>query len=280
MKIFAALILLGSILTYSQNGDDTLKTEGWVPSAVTGLNINQVAFSNWSQGGENSLAFTIFGNVGYDYFSSEWKLVNSLKIAYGRTKLGDSDFRTNDNEIYLENVLSYDIGWSIDPYFSNTLRTVVSKGYDYSEEPFVQIADFFDPGYLTQSLGFEYTRDKKFITRLGFAVQETFTNRFTQYSDDPETDEVETFKLETGIESVTETELTLAQNLLFGSKLRLFTRFDDIDVWDVRWDNLITAKVNDFVNVNLNVLLIYEKSQSLRTQIKEALQLGITYRLY
>ena len=67
--------------------------------------------------------------------------------------------------------------------------------------------------------------------------------------------------------------------MLLNTKLRLFTRFNMLDVWDVRWDNTITAKVNDFVNVNLNVLIIYEKSQSLRTQIKEALQLGFTYTI-
>jgi hypothetical protein len=53
-----------------------------------------------------------------------------------------------------------------------------------------------------------------------------------------------------------------------------------LSVWDVRWDNLITAKVNDYVSVNLNVLVIYDVNESLKTQIKEALQLGISYTLF
>ena len=64
------------------------------------------------------------------------------------------------------------------------------------------------------------------------------------------------------------------------SSLRLFSRFESFDVWDVRWDNIIAAKVNDFLNVNLTFLLIYEKDQSVKTQIKEALQLGFTYTLF
>jgi len=62
--------------------------------------------------------------------------------------------------------------------------------------------------------------------------------------------------------------------------LRLFGRFEDISVWDVRWDNTVTAKINDYFNVNINVLLIYDVDETLRTQLKEALQLGISYSLF
>jgi hypothetical protein len=52
-----------------------------------------------------------------------------------------------------------------------------------------------------------------------------------------------------------------------------------MDVWDVRWDNSFVAKINDYVNVNFSFLLIYQKDQSPKTQVKEALQLGLTYTL-
>ena len=280
-NIYLFILLSLSSMIFAQEKKDTIKV-GWEGSAVAGLNLSQVAFSDWSQGGDNSLAFTIFGLFGANYYAMPWKLENSLKLAYGRTKLGENSFRTNDNELYLESVLTYDIQtWDVDPYFSNTVRTIISKGYDYSVDPALQTSNFFDPGYITQSLGFSYDKVKGFKTRLGLAIQETITKNFNVYSDDPDTpDKIEKFKLETGLESVTEGEVEFAQNMLFNSKLRLFTRFNMMDVWDVRWDNTITAKVNDFVNVNLNVLVIYEKSQSLRTQVKEALQLGFTYTLF
>ncbi len=62
--------------------------------------------------------------------------------------------------------------------------------------------------------------------------------------------------------------------------LRLFGTFEDISIWDVRWDNVLTAKINDYFNVNFNVLLIYDEDQSIKRQIKEALQLGISYSLF
>ena len=281
MKIYIIiLIFLFSVNSFTQT--DSLANSNWETSALSGLNISQIALSNWTQGGDNSLAWTFFGKLDVLYLSKPWAVKNNLKLAFGRTKLGSADFRTNDNEIYLESVLTYDLGWTISPFFSNTVRTVIGNGFSYASTPAIQTSKFFDPGYVTQSLGFTYSKDKVFTSRLGIALQETFTKRFAAlYVDDPKTtDKVERFKIETGIESVTEGTYPFAENMIATSKLRLFGRFNDLDVWDVRWDNTITAQINKYFNTNLNVLVIYEKSQSYKTQVKEALQLGISYNLF
>lgn len=105
------------------------------------------------------------------------------------------------------------------------------------------------------------------------------TNKFIQYSDKKETAEIEKFRFETGIESVTDLEYTLDTNLKWKSKFRLFSRFESLDVWDVLWDNTVTGKVNTWLSVNFSFILLYEKAQSIKTQMKEGLQVGITYTL-
>jgi hypothetical protein len=260
---------------------DSINKSRWVAECVSGFNVSQVSLTNWTQGGDASFSWTVFGNFGLIYTDSTWKFTNNLKAAYGMTKLGNSDYKSNDNELFLESVLSYKANWAVDPYFCNTVRTVVANGYDYSQATPVRIAGIFDPGYINQSAGLSYDKIKNFICRLGIGFQETFTNKFRKYSDDPETtNKMEAFKFETGIESVTEASYTIADNLLHSTKLRLFGTFKHIDVWDVRWDNNITAKVNKYLNVNLNVLILYEKAQSPKTQIKEALQVGLRYNLF
>jgi len=276
--MICTVLFYSCMLSFAQT--DSVKLYEWTPSLVAGLNISQISFSNWSQGGDNSITWTLLGTGGLKYYSIDWKFRNNLKIAYGRTKLGDQDYRTNDNEFYLESVISKNINWAIDPYFSNTIRTAVAAGYSYDSIPPVEIANFFDPGYITQSIGFTYDDAKGFNTRVGVAVQEVFTNAHSQYSDDEDTpNEIEKFKLETGVESVTNAEYTLAENLLLKSSLRLFSRFESFDVWDVRWDNVLAAKITDYLNVNFTVLVIYEKQQSLKTQVKQTLQLGFIYTL-
>ena len=272
------IILFATNQLFSQQ--DTTKKYGWFPKGVAGLNLSQISLSNWTQGGDNALSWVLTGDFSAKYVNEEITFDNSLKMAYGRTKLGSGDVRTNDNDIYLVNLISKNMGWKVNPFFSNSVRTTITTGYDYSLNPPQEIAGFFDPGYVTQALGFTYNNEKQFNTRLGVAAQETFTKKNTKYTDDPATTEIETFKIETGIESVTNAEYTLAENLLAKSSLRLFTRFKDLSVWDVRWDNTIVAKVNDFINVNFALLLVYQKDQIDRLQVKEALQLGIVYTIF
>ncbi|MGE5621142.1 MAG: DUF3078 domain-containing protein [archaeon] len=279
-RFFLFFMLAIPIIISAQTMPDSMLYR-WIPKGVAGINVSQIALSNWAQGGDNSITWILNGELGLAYYTRSHSFLNNLKLAYGRTKLGDGDYRTNDNELYLENVYSYFVGWVVEPYVSNTIRTAVSTGYNYKDTPYVKTADFFDPGFVTQSAGFAYTRNKVVTTRLGLAFQETFTNIYRKYSDDPATkDKMEAFKFETGIESVTDLETSLGQNMLFTSKLRLFTRFKNLDVWDVRWDNTIAAQINKYFTVKLNVLTLYEKALSSRTQVKQMLLLGLTYTFF
>jgi len=280
VRIFILLLFISTI-AIAKSGEEKKDTL-WTPRGVIGLNLSQIAFSNWTQGGENSLSFTFFSHLGLDYIGMPWKWTNSLKLTYGRSKTGSGEYKTNDNEIYYESVLIRRLGWKVNPYVGATFKTAITRGYDYSLDPIVQISDLFDPAYFTQGIGFAYDEDSGIKQRIGISFKQTIADKFSAlYSDDPETmNEVEKFKFESGLESVTEIEYGFLENMSYYGYLRLFTRFNEFDKWDVRWDNIITAKVNDYVNVNFNFLLIYEKDQSLKRQIKEALQLGITYTLF
>lgn len=277
MKKTIICLLAFAGLTFGQKPDSTLNK--WIPSMVAGLNISQISFKDWTKGGDNSITWTLTGDFNVLRKTDSWNLSSRLKATYGRTRISDNDYRTNDNDLYFDIVAVLKVGWAVDPFFSNTVRTQLTSGYDYKVTPAVQITDFFDPGYITQSIGFTYDKVKFIKSRLGLASQEVFTNIYRKYSDKPDTPDAEAFKLETGIESVTDSELKLDQNVVFKSMLRLFSRFESLDIWDIRWDNVIVAKVNSWLNVNFSYLLIYEKAQSWRTQMKEALQIGIVYNI-
>lgn len=275
MKKIITILFLFNFL-YGQDTSSVVVTT----KANTGINISQISFSNWSQGGENSLTWTLFGNFNIVTKSKIWTTKNSLKFAFGRIKVGENSFRTNENEFFIETIISRNAGWAVDPFFSNTVRSPITTGYSYKGKTPERIADFFDPGYVTQTFGFTYDKVKGMKTRLGVAFQEIFTNHQRKFTDNPETkDRVETFKLETGIESVTNADFLIMENITYKGSLRLFSRFEKMKYWDIRWDNTLIAKVNNYVNVNLNILIVYERKQTLRTQIKEALQLGLMYNI-
>ncbi len=284
MKIFYLLFTFVILSATAISADETEEKKDtlWVPKGIVGLNLSQISFENWTQGGDNSISFTFFSNFGIDYIADIWKWRNSLKFTYGRTKTGGEGYKTNDNEIFLESTLNRNGGWLFNPYFGFTARTAVAAGFDYDVTPAEQIVVFLDPLYLTEGIGLIYDQIPNFRTRLGLGFKQTFADEFNKrYTDDSDTPgDIESFKNETGIESVTEFEWMFMENMAYKGYLRLFGRIEDMTVWDVRFDNTVTAKINDYFNVNINVLLIYDVDETLRTQLKEALQLGISYSLF
>lgn len=274
-------LLLSISFLNAQDVDSTLNK--WKPSLIASANLSQVAFNNWSKGGENSLAYSFGVDWVMEYkSSSKWSFKNQLKGEWGQSKTGDEISKVTSNNVFNETVLFFNVGWIVEPYASNLIRTPITNGFDYGTVPETQIVAFFDPGYVTQSIGFAYEKSNVFQTRLGLAFEESFADKYAvDYTDDIETtDEIETFKFETGIESITDVKYEAFENVLYKGKLRLFSGFERLDTWDVAMDNTITAKVNSWLNVNFTYLVVYKVSESIKTQTQESIQVGITYNLF
>lgn len=254
---------------------------GWHHNVVSGLNLTQVSFKDWAQGGENALSYSLWikGASIDDEETINWS--NAYKFAFGQTRLGNQGLRKTDDEIYFESILVYKVGVHINPYASLTARTQFAPGYNYADDGTrTQVSKFFDPGYLTQSAGVSYKPVEEVTTRLGAAVREIFTSDYTGYADDPETlDKIEKTRVLGGLESVTEVAWAFAENMKFTSRLEMFAPFKTLDKVIVRSDNAITAQVNKYVSVLMSVQLINEQEVTPRTQIKQTLAIGLNYTL-
>ncbi len=269
----------------AQDAEKKEKQLGWANTLVAGFNLTQVSLHDWSQGGENTLAWTFLLDGQSSYVQEDWTWQNILKLTYGQTKLGEADFEKADDVLFWESIYSRNIGWPIDPYVANQLRTQIAPGYIMVKneqtglDERLQTSGFWDPGYLQQSIGFKYGPSEDFYTRLGVAFKETFSEDYG-FADDKETlNEIETTKFETGIESATGVKFTVMENVLLTSQLNLFSAFESMDIWNVRWDTSLNAKVNNYMNASVNLLVVHEPAQTLRTQIKQTLALGLRYSI-
>jgi hypothetical protein len=261
---------------------DTLKPPelGWKHGVVAGLTLTQVTFTDWAQGGENALAYalSIDGKSTLEEQTFGW--ANAYKFAFGQTRLGNQGLRKTDDKIDLESVLTYKLWTHINPYAAATLKTQFAKGFTYDANGTRKaVSRFFDPAYLTQSVGASYQPIPQVKTRLGIGLREVLTTDFPSYADDPATVAVEKTRVDGGFESVTDLEWRLDDNLLFTSKLELFAPLTTLDQIIMRNDNTLAAKVSKYVTVNLNVQLINERRVTPRTQVKETLALGLSYTL-
>lgn len=256
---------------------------GWNPEMVGQVNLAQNAFHNWTQGGENSLAWQLNLSGKYDNDQADYNWANSGKVAYGQIQVGDEDLRKSMDEIRLDSVFSYKLKIHVNPYVAVKGESQLTAGYEYTDTDTdtekVEISNFLDPGYFTESIGLGYAHDKLLKTRLGFAAKQTVADKFAaSYSDDPDTaGEIETLKNEFGLESVTDLNLKLTDLIVFASKLEIFSNLKATDQIDVRWDNTFTAGVAKYLTAALNVQLWYDKDIHVQRQIKQALTLGLTY---
>lgn len=272
-KVFTMIVAFCAVNASAQPADTAKVKKTWTHNLVGGLNLTQVSFSdNWAQGGENALAYatTLNGKSVQDLSKTNW--ATSYKFAFGQTKLGEQGIRKSDDKIDVESNFTYKMGTYINPYVAATLKTQFVKGYDYAADPDSVVSNFFDPGYLTQSVGLGYQPIPQIKTRLGAALREVITSQFTDYAGGEKT------KVEGGLESVTEVAWQMHSNLLFTGKVELFEAFNNLDIIIMRSDNTLAAKVSKYVTVNFNVQLLKEPPVSRgKIQRKQTLAVGLSY---
>ena len=282
MKIFQYILVLCFCivaLRISAQTTDSIKSP-WKHTLVASLNLAQVAYTDWAQGGENALAYQAIlgGKSIQDLSSTNW--TTEYAFAYGQTKLGDKGIRKTDDRIDLSSVMTYKLGVYVNPYASATFKSQFTTGYKYGDTSQTAVSDFLDPAYSTQTIGLGYQPMKELKTRLGIGLRETFTKVYTAYADNPKTTEVEATKIEGGFESVSELEVPIDSTVLIKAKLELFAPIKTMDKIIVHSDNALVVKISKYFNVNFILQLINDNVISPRTQIKEGLALGITYSVF
>ncbi len=252
---------------------------GWKNEIVGNLNFTQSSFSNWSQGGEDSWNWQLDLNGKFENDQPKYNWATTGKISYGKTKISGEKSKKTTDEVHLESVFTYKVGLYVNPYVAVTGETQLTEGFDFSTDPQIKISTFLDPGYFTESLGLGYEPIKDFKTRLGAALKQTVADQFAaRYTDDPATlNNVEKVRSEIGMESVTDYSRKLSENIVFTTKLELFSNLKGIDEVDVRWDNLFAAKVSKYIAVSFNMKLFYDKDISVQRQLKQVLAAGLTY---
>ena len=83
-----------------------------------------------------------------------------------------------------------------------------------------------------------------------------------------------------GLESVTDIQVNFNSQLVLKSKLQLFSGMNKANAVDVNWDNILSAKVAKYFDVDLNIKLIYDKDISMQRQLMQVLSLGFTYSFF
>jgi hypothetical protein len=253
----------------------------WKHAVIASMNIAQVSFTHWAQGGTNSLSYraSINGKSDRNVEMTDW--LTSYKLTFGQTKLEGQEILKTDDEINIESMLTYKIGVHINPYAAASLLTQFAPGYSYPDSggP-VRISDFFDPAYLKQSIGMGWKPTVTFQTRLGLALREIITHDFPIYAAEPKQKEFEGgTRIQGGAESVSQLELPVDTNVVLRAKLDLFSPFKSMDRIVMHGETGLIAKISKMFSAELSALFVSDPDLSPFTQIKQGLSIGISYAI-
>lgn len=247
-----------------------------------GLSLIQAASGNWIQGDQNHFIALVNAKSIGDIETGKWNIKRTFTLDLGARYARDSSeffpVRVSDNQLFLEAVVSYKAGWSINPYASSNLRTAVTESFSYYGLNRQRTAAFWDPVITQHSLGFSYVNYSGFdyySVRAGVGFYSTRALHHTLLSDNWYTPERERYKFESGIETVSEANLSLDSSIFFTGRLELFGTFNDLSIWTLNSRNQFRFKVWRFINAILALDVVHNILQTRRTQWRQSFMLGM-----
>jgi hypothetical protein len=277
----ATVIALSANSIYAEDEKEEIKM-GWNNSLSSSFQMNQGQYRNWSEGGDNLVSATALLDGDFVYEWENMSLANAVKLGYGRTKIEKDPSRKSLDQIFLESMYKYRTGYYVNPYVSARLETQFTTGFEYPKEdslPRYAISNFMDPGYITESVGIGIEPASFFKTRAGFALKQTFSEKYG-WADDVETEaKVETFKNEPGLESISDLELKASDIVKYQSKLSIFANFKGTEQIDGKWENTLSAQIAKFVTVDFTTILLYDYDLSKDSQLRQGLGVGLTWKM-
>jgi hypothetical protein len=248
----------------------------WDVNFVGGLNGNQAAYSNWSQGGVSSLALTASTLFKANYYSKwiGYKLLVNLK--YGQTRLPGNDIRKTDDIININNQFNYFFTQDHLSFFGAVdFLSQFDKGYKYNDNaPNVLISNFLAPAYITESTGLAYSPVEFLSVQGGFALKQTVV-KDTSLSLRYGLQRGRKFRSEGGISTAINVNLEIMKNVSLTTSFTSFTSFlKPLSSTDFSLNNELTGKINNFINANLQFAMVYNDDITKALQIKQVLSLG------
>jgi len=267
------------------------KISYWHKSLIFQLNFSQSAFtSNYSAGGISSIALGSTLDYKTEYNKKPFDYASETNLQYGIAKsLGQGSRKTNDR-IFIDNKVATSISkkWSF--FGSLTFESQFSAGYNYlnpdgtnAANPYL-ISDFMSPGYLTESLGFEYKPVKYFDLRIGTGTaRQTFMLDTTIYKNQPDNYGVpidHKIYNQLAVQVVGEIDKDLSKTIHLDARYAIFVPYiQPLAYTSHRLDATLTAKVTRLIAMTVNATVLYDKTSSASIQGTEGLALGVLYKM-
>ena len=266
------------------------KISYWHRSIIFGLNFSQSAFSNnYSAGGISAIALGTNFDYKAEYNKTPEDFTSELNLIYGISKNKGQGARKTNDRIFFDNKIATQLSKKWFFFGSLTFESQFTAGYNYTnpdgsnaQNPYL-ISNFMAPGYLTESIGFEYKPVKWFDLRFGTGTaRQTFVVDTTIYHNQPGNYGVpigHTFYNELAVQVVAVVDKDLSKNVHINARYALFIPYiQPLAYMSHRIDAILTAKVSRLIAMTVNGTFLYDKNTSTAVQGTEGIALGVIYK--
>ncbi|HNX44785.1 MAG TPA: DUF3078 domain-containing protein [Bacteroidales bacterium] len=292
MKKIALTLLAGFMICLCARSAEPDTVRHWKLKAETNIGFSQLALSNWSAGGENSLATNALINLFADYNKNKFTWNNFAAFGYGVQKQESfSNWRKTDDKIELTTKAGIYAArqWNYTALLS--FKTQFDKGYKYiSNDERVLLSQFMAPGYIQLAIGMDYKPADYFTLLLS-----PIGSRVTLVDEDS-LSKAGAFGVEPGKRSLIQMggsvtaqfKKDILKNVNLLSKLGLFSNYlKNPENIIVNWENTIFLKVNKHISTTIGTTLIYDDNinsfdkegnkHGPKTQFKESFSVGFSF---
>ena len=258
-----------------------------VKSSQIGANFNQASFSsNWAGGGVNSVAFGFFLNAKREKAWGRNIWTNDFQSQYGLVKNAGQTARKSIDRLYFDSKYSRRLAPKWNFFASLNFLSQFANGYEYTKVNNVEqqnkISGLFSPAFVTEALGVEYRPVPYFFVQLSpGAIRQTIVADKDLYKTFPKNYGVpvgKTVRNEVALlQIVANFDKNIAENVNLKLRYLMYTSYSDLAASDVRFDALLSAKINKFMSATMGLILVYDQDQSFQTQVNQSLALGFAY---
>lgn len=329
-KIYSALLALSiSFSAFSQDNEKVMKknvddlkakptgadSSGWHTGFAGTLNFTQVALSNWSAGGQNSISLLGVVNTFAKYKKDKYAWDNFFTGSYGFVQSIGQPMQKSDDRIDLLSKFGYQANEKL---YYTVLANFKSQFSATFQDDSILVSHFAAPAFALVALGLDW-KPKPYLSvflspatgrYIIVANQEladagAFGVKPAEYGTQIEnglpvivkTKNGEQLRSEFGAYFLAIFQKDIVKNINLTSKLELFNNYTD-DIKrnraniDVNWETNIGFKVNKFFSASFIFHLIYDENVPITyglsdgttktgpiAQIRQVLGLGLTYQV-
>ncbi len=316
-KLFLSILLFVCTVSFGQSTDsivvtkqDTLvkiKKSNWEKENNIGFDLNEIAFVNWSAGGNSAISGLLKGKFTRKYENGNTKWLNELIVRYGVSKQDGVELRKTDDALQINSTFGYRRDTTSNWYHSAkfNFNTQFTSGYAYPNTD-LPISKPFAPAYTFLGVGAEYNNkskdmqlyfspltmkntmvlDQRLADQGSFGVEKAIYDEEGNLIKHGKKSRTEIGILITGVH-----KKEIFKNITLENRLNIYSdylnKFGNIDV---EWQMQLDFIVNKHVKANINLHMIYDDDikakkeiageqviMGPKVQIKQVLGIGVTY---